>query len=56
MAVLDSLLAGARERRSDKRYQQNIGSAWSMKEPCPANVRGIHPVDDSPNCGRVSGD
>ena len=46
MAVLDSLVGGARGRRRGTRYQQNIGSAWSMKEPCPANVRRIRPVDE----------
>jgi hypothetical protein len=46
MAFLDSLWRQPRRAPSRERYQQNIASAWSMKEPHPGNLFHIHPIDD----------
>jgi hypothetical protein len=46
MAFLDSLWRRPWRARSQARYQQNIVSAWSMKEPHPGNLFHIHPIDD----------
>jgi hypothetical protein len=46
MAVLDSVFAATRRVPGRSRYQQNIGSAWSMKEPQVGNLNLIHPIDD----------
>jgi hypothetical protein len=46
MAFLDSLWRRPRRAPSRERYQQNIASAWSMKEAHPGNLFRIHPIDD----------
>jgi hypothetical protein len=46
MAFLDSTVLAAPAGAFAARYQQNIVSAWSMKEPRPGNLFHIHPFDE----------
>jgi hypothetical protein len=46
MAFLDWCCGGPRRALARARYQQNIASAWALKELHAGNLIHIHPIDN----------